>query len=76
MARRKQDSVTETVTDPASEDGGQDGGRDKIDEQLARQLAEQAASVGSALTGPDGLLGRLTNARDRAGGRDVRTCRL
>lgn len=56
MARRKQDSVTETVTDPASEDGG----RDELDEQLARQLAEQAASEGSALTGPDGLLGRLT----------------
>jgi len=56
MARRKQDNVTETVTNPAA--GG--AGRDELDEQLARQLAAQARAEGTALSGPDGLLGRLT----------------
>ena len=57
MARRKQDNVTETVTNPAA---GEAGGRDELDEAMASQLAEQARAEGTALTGPDGLLGRLT----------------
>jgi transposase-like protein len=41
---------------PAVEDIRVDAG----DEELARQLAEQARAEGIPLTGPDGLLGRLT----------------
>jgi putative transposase len=42
-------------------DGG-DGGKPAgaADEELARQLAEQARAEGVSLTGPGGLLGRLT----------------
>lgn len=60
MARRKQDSVTETVTKLAADaQNGGAVGRDEVDEQLVRQLASQAQADGAALTGPDGL-GRLT----------------
>jgi len=37
-----------------------DGRVDAADEQLARQLAERARAEGLSLTGPGGLLGRLT----------------
>jgi putative transposase len=37
-----------------------DGRVDPVDEQLVRQLAEQARAEGVPLTGPGGLLGRLT----------------
>jgi len=37
-----------------------DGRGDAADEELARQLAERARAEGLSLTGPDGLLGRLT----------------
>src|SRR4029077_6759497 len=37
-----------------------DGGVDRVDEQLVRELAERARVEGAALTGPGGLLGRLT----------------
>jgi putative transposase len=37
-----------------------DGRVDPADEQLARQLAERARAEGLSLTGPGGLLGRLT----------------
>lgn len=37
-----------------------DGRVDPVDEQLVRQLAERAQAEGVALTGPGGLLGRLT----------------
>jgi len=41
---------------PAADDGRVDA----ADEELARQLAERARAEGLSLTGPDGLLGRLT----------------
>ena len=37
-----------------------DGRVDPVDEQMVRQLAEQARAEGVPLTGPGGLLGRLT----------------
>ena len=37
-----------------------DGRVDPADEELARQLAERARAEGLSLTGPGGLLGRLT----------------
>ena len=37
-----------------------DGRVDRVDEQLVRELAERARVEGAALTGPGGLLGRLT----------------
>ena len=37
-----------------------DGRADAADEELARQLAERAQAEGLSLTGPGGLLGRLT----------------
>lgn len=37
-----------------------DGRVDEADEALARQLAERAQAEGLSLTGPGGLLGRLT----------------
>src|SRR5207342_387950 len=37
-----------------------DGRVDAADEELARQLAERAQAEGLSLTGPGGLLGRLT----------------
>jgi len=37
-----------------------DGRVDRVDEQLVRELAERARVEGVALTGPGGLLGRLT----------------
>jgi putative transposase len=39
---------------------GQDGGVDPAELELARQLAERARTEGLSLTGPGGLLGRLT----------------
>jgi transposase-like protein len=42
----------------ADGDGGKPGGAD--DEELIRQLAAQARAEGVSLTGPGGLLGRLT----------------
>src|SRR6201996_4354880 len=44
------------TTGPAVEDGRVDA----ADEELARQLAAQARAEGIPLTGPGGLLGRLT----------------
>src|SRR5215469_14589906 len=41
---------------PAADDGRVDA----ADEELARQLAERAKAEGLSLTGPGGLLGRLT----------------
>ena len=41
---------------PAADDGRVDA----ADEELARQLAERARAEGLSLTGPGGLLGRLT----------------
>ena len=46
-------------TKPASP-GADDGRVDAADEELARQLAERARAGGLSLTGPGGLLGRLT----------------
>ena len=46
-------------TKPASP-GADDGRVDAADEELARQLAERARAEGLSLTGPGGLLGRLT----------------
>jgi putative transposase len=40
--------------------GGELGGREAAELELARQLAERAQAEGLALTGPGGLLGRLT----------------
>ena len=37
-----------------------DGRVDPVDEQLVRELAERARAEGLSLTGPGGLLGRLT----------------
>src|ERR1700748_2380117 len=37
-----------------------DGRVDPVDEQLVRELAERARAEGVSLTGPGGLLGRLT----------------
>ena len=37
-----------------------DGRADPADEQLVRELAERARAEGVSLTGPGGLLGRLT----------------
>jgi putative transposase len=57
--------MTERAADAA--DGGKrpvagadDGRVDAADEELARQLAERARAEGVSLTGPGGLLGRLT----------------
>jgi transposase-like protein len=58
MARRKQDTVTETMLDKASTAAV--GDRDELDEQLAAQLVEHARAQGTSLVGPDGLLGKLT----------------
>jgi putative transposase len=46
-------------TDQAAADGGP-GGREAAELELARQLAERAQAEGLSLTGPGGLLGRLT----------------
>ena len=46
-------------TGPAAADG-EPGGREAAELELARQLAERARSEGLQLTGPGGLLGRLT----------------
>jgi putative transposase len=58
MARRKQDTVSETTLDSASAVPA--GGRDELDEQLAEQLKAHAQAHGACLVGPDGLLRRLT----------------
>jgi putative transposase len=49
-------------TDPAAASGrpGEDGRGDAAELELARQLAERAQAEGLSLTGPGGLLGRLT----------------
>src|ERR1700743_2467971 len=39
---------------------GEPGGREAAELELARQLAERAQAEGLQLTGPGGLLGRLT----------------
>ena len=41
-------------------EGGQVPGREAAEMELARQLADRARAEGLALTGPGGLLGRLT----------------
>jgi|KBSMisStaDraftv2_1062788.scaffolds.fasta_scaffold252253_1 transposase-like protein len=46
-------------TGPAAADG-EPGGREAAELELARQLAERAQAEGLSLTGPGGLLGRLT----------------
>lgn len=46
-------------TGPAAA-GGEPGGREAAELELARQLAERAQAGGLSLTGPGGLLGRLT----------------
>src|ERR1700749_1351248 len=46
-------------TGPAAADG-EPGGREAAELELARQLAERARAGGLSLTGPGGLLGRLT----------------
>src|SRR5215472_7460560 len=58
--------MTATV-EPSNADGTGPGGQvaddgrvDAADEELARQLAERARAEGLSLTGPGGLLGRLT----------------
>ena len=53
---------TTTQADAARTAGSavDDGRVDPVDEQLVRELAERARAEGVALTGPDGLLGRLT----------------
>jgi transposase-like protein len=58
MARRKQDTVTETTLDSSSAVSAE--GRDELDEQLAEQLKAHAQAHGTSLVGPDGLLSRLT----------------
>lgn len=40
--------------------GGEPGSREAAELELARQLAERARAEGPSLTGPGGLLGRLT----------------
>lgn len=45
---------------PPTGRGADDGRVDAADEELARQLAERARAEGVSLTGPGGLLGRLT----------------
>ena len=50
-------------TDETAADGGRSGEASQVsaaDRELARQLAEQAKAEGLSLTGPGGLLGRLT----------------
>src|ERR1035438_5082449 len=47
------------LTGSAADDGRVDA-VDAVDEALARQLAERARAEGLSLTGPGGLLGRLT----------------
>src|SRR5215472_4356905 len=56
-----------TTVEPGSSNGtklggpaGDDGRVGAAEEELARQLAEQARAEGLSLTGPGGLLGRLT----------------
>jgi putative transposase len=56
-----------TTVEPGSANGARPGGLvaddgrvDAADEELARQLAERARAEGLSLTGPGGLLGRLT----------------
>src|SRR6476469_5256104 len=41
-------------------EGGEASGREVAELELARQLAERAQAEGLSLTGPGGLLGRLT----------------
>ena len=51
--------MTAAKTGQAAEDS-QAPGREAAELELARQLAERAQAEGLALTGPGGLLGRLT----------------
>ena len=55
------------TVDPSAANGAKpvspvadDGQVEAADEELARQLAERARAEGVSLTGPGGLLGRLT----------------
>ena len=50
--------MTMTAKQADGGDGGKPAGA--ADEELVRQLAEQARAEGVSLTGPGGLLGRLT----------------
>jgi putative transposase len=54
--------MTTTQADAAKAAGSavDDGRVDPVDEQLVRELAERARAEGVSLTGPGGLLGRLT----------------
>jgi putative transposase len=51
--------TTAKKTDQAAADG-EPGGREAAELELARQLAQRAQAEGLSLTGPGGLLGRLT----------------
>jgi putative transposase len=55
MSTTRQADAAETAA-PAVDDGRVD----PVDEQLVRELAERARAEGVSLTGPGGLLGRLT----------------
>jgi putative transposase len=55
MAAKKTGQVAADSGEP-----GQDGGVDPAELELARQLAERARTEGLSLTGPGGLLSRLT----------------
>ncbi len=55
MARRRRHHVTDTTTNEANR-----AATPAVDEQLAAQLVERAQAEGVSLTGPGGLLGRLT----------------
>ncbi|HEY2276778.1 MAG TPA: hypothetical protein VGI00_00375, partial [Streptosporangiaceae bacterium] len=50
--------MTMTAKQADGSDGGKPAGA--ADEELVRQLAAQARAEGVSLTGPGGLLGRLT----------------
>jgi putative transposase len=55
--------MTATMSADAAKAAGpavDDGRVDPVDEQLVRELAERARAEGVSLTGPGGLLGRLT----------------
>lgn len=59
MTHREQAIVSDTTMQMASS-VEQVLGRDEVDEQLASQLVEHARAQGRGLTGPDGLLSKLT----------------
>jgi Transposase, Mutator family len=60
---RREHMMAAKKTDETAADGARAGGTDRVDAaelELARQLAERARTEGMSLTGPGGLLGRLT----------------